>query len=371
MSNQPTDRLIPVDINSLSFDSFGRDPQRDVICLTPIRTIIRREEEIVLIRRVRKVEEIDVGLSCPATTVPLSNPFSTAEQYTDNPDQQIVDSYQTEPASDSSPQAVEPSYPPELPSVESEELTVHSQRNCLYIAPEAMTKLQQETSVSRVLYPGTYTISLKSGAFDYQIESGHPGEPWVLLWFYGGKIVNHQTGVEVGATWTSLNGLDDAVTIDVREPVTLCAFFLDTYLDDNEGEVTITVDGADYATDLVVHSQRNCFYIDPNSMKQLEQIAVSKRLQPGTYDITLKDGAFSYRTESGSHGEPLVLLWIYGGQVTNHQTGVTVGATWSSLNGYGDTLTLSVQEPATLCAFFYDTYLEDNEGEVTIALSKV
>lgn len=40
--------IIPSDINSLSFDSFARDPNRDIACLTPIRTIIRREEEIVL-----------------------------------------------------------------------------------------------------------------------------------------------------------------------------------------------------------------------------------------------------------------------------------------------------------------------------------
>ena len=62
-----------------------------------------------------------------------------------------------------------------------------------------MSRLQNEISVSRLLQPGLYSIKLKSGAFDYQMESGHAGEPMVLLWIYGGKVVNQKTGVEVGS----------------------------------------------------------------------------------------------------------------------------------------------------------------------------
>jgi hypothetical protein len=69
--------LTPVDIQSLSFDSFSRDASRDVVCLAPIRTVIRREEEIILVRKVRKVEEIDAGLSCPTNSTQMSsNPFA-------------------------------------------------------------------------------------------------------------------------------------------------------------------------------------------------------------------------------------------------------------------------------------------------------
>jgi hypothetical protein len=83
MSNQPYGQIIPTDINALSFDSFGRDPRRDVVCLSPIRTIIRREEEITLVRKVRKVEEVDAGLSCPATSQTMSsNPFGEGEKKT-------------------------------------------------------------------------------------------------------------------------------------------------------------------------------------------------------------------------------------------------------------------------------------------------
>ncbi|WNZ22473.1 hypothetical protein HJG54_06080 [Leptolyngbya sp. NK1-12] len=83
MSNQPNGQMIPMDINALSFDSFGRDPRRDVVCLSPIRTIIRREEEITLVRKVRKVEEVDAGLACPATSQTMSsNPFTDGEKKT-------------------------------------------------------------------------------------------------------------------------------------------------------------------------------------------------------------------------------------------------------------------------------------------------
>ncbi|MBD2093409.1 hypothetical protein H6F67_26545 [Microcoleus sp. FACHB-1515] len=62
-----------IDIAALSFDSFARNPERDVVCLAPIRTMIRREEELVLIRKVRKVEEVDAPLACPVTSDTLAN----------------------------------------------------------------------------------------------------------------------------------------------------------------------------------------------------------------------------------------------------------------------------------------------------------
>ena len=45
-----------------------RNPQTDIICVSPIRTVIRREEEIVLIRKVRQVEEIDASPTCPVNS---------------------------------------------------------------------------------------------------------------------------------------------------------------------------------------------------------------------------------------------------------------------------------------------------------------
>ncbi|MEM7794820.1 MAG: hypothetical protein AAF579_10250 [Cyanobacteria bacterium P01_C01_bin.118] len=73
VSKPPKDNTpkVPVVINNwdqLTFDQFGRNPATDIICVAPVRTMIHREEEIVLIRRVRKVEEIDASPTCPTGT---------------------------------------------------------------------------------------------------------------------------------------------------------------------------------------------------------------------------------------------------------------------------------------------------------------
>ena len=44
---------------SENFDSLAPNLQTDIVAVAPIRTIVRGDEEIVLIRRVRKVEETD------------------------------------------------------------------------------------------------------------------------------------------------------------------------------------------------------------------------------------------------------------------------------------------------------------------------
>jgi hypothetical protein len=66
MYSQSTNKL-GINVNTLSFDSFERDPHRDIVCVAPVRTIVRREEEILLVRRIRKVEDIDAGPACPVT----------------------------------------------------------------------------------------------------------------------------------------------------------------------------------------------------------------------------------------------------------------------------------------------------------------
>jgi hypothetical protein len=120
------------------------------------------------------------------------------------------------------------------------DLKVHSKNNCFILSPDQMQRLQNEVSVSTVLEPGTNLVKIKSGAFRYQDADG-AGEPLVLLWIYGGSVINQKTNVPVGATWVSLNGYDDVLTLDVRESATLCAFFFDTHVNDNEGELYLSV----------------------------------------------------------------------------------------------------------------------------------
>jgi hypothetical protein len=134
------------------------------------------------------------------------------------------------------------------------------------------------------------------------------------------------------------------------------------YSEDDEPDFAIST--------FTVNSRANCFVLEPHQMQRLQsEVGVSKALEPGNYIIRIKSGNFSYR--SGTTGEPLVMLWIYGGRVMNLQTQVPVEATWSTLNGYDDSLHLQVFEPAMLCAFFFDTHLGDNEGDVTIMTTKL
>jgi hypothetical protein len=67
--------IIPSDISGLSWEQIESLVPRnrsDILCFTPIRTVVRREEEIVLIRRVRKVEEVDASPACPINTTQMA-----------------------------------------------------------------------------------------------------------------------------------------------------------------------------------------------------------------------------------------------------------------------------------------------------------
>ena len=120
------------------------------------------------------------------------------------------------------------------------DLKIDSKDNCFVLSSDQMERLQNEVSVSTVLEPGTNLIKIESGAFSYR-EGDGVGEPLVLPWIYGGSVINQKTNVPVSATWVSLNGCDDLLTLDVKESTTLCAFFFDTHLNDNNGEVHLSV----------------------------------------------------------------------------------------------------------------------------------
>lgn len=124
-------------------------------------------------------------------------------------------------------------------------------------------------------------------------------------------------------------------------------------------------------TDLKVDSQHNCYRLSPEQMQAIQDQGVSVTLETGTNIVKIRDGAFVYGADAEMTAEPYVLLWIYGGKVINQKTNVEVMATWASLNGYDDALVLEVLEPATLCAFFFDTYAADNEGELTLSVVRI
>lgn len=124
--------------------------------------------------------------------------------------------------------------------------------------------------------------------------------------------------------------------------------------------------------ELIVDSRKNCYRFGEQTMQKIEEeIAASASLGIGTYSIVLNSVEFSYDTEPDIQGEPVVSLWIHGGQFINKQTNVKVTATWSFLNGYGDRLTLEVLEPTNLCAFFFDVHSQKNVGDVTLSIQKI
>ncbi|MBW4460719.1 MAG: hypothetical protein KME47_10875 [Nodosilinea sp. WJT8-NPBG4] len=105
-------------------------------------------------------------------------------------------------------------------------------------------------------------------------------------------------------------------------------------------------------------------------MEALQRTGVSVQLEPGTNIVKIRSSSLGNGVEA-PRNEPVVVLWIYGGQVINQKTNVPVNATWVSLNGYDDALVMEVVESATLCAFFFDTYLEDNDEELTLSIVRI
>jgi hypothetical protein len=97
----------------------------------------------------------------------------------------------------------------------------------------------------------------------------------------------------------------------------------------------------------------------------LEQAAVSKVLQPGTYVLRLQDVE-----GGGDRCEPVALLWLHGGRFINQDTAMEVNTTWCSLNGYDDTLTLTILEPTTLAAFFCNADRPSPQVEMALAITR-
>lgn len=117
---------------------------------------------------------------------------------------------------------------------------------------------------------------------------------------------------------------------------------------------------------ITVDSQQNCVEIKPEWMDHLQKVAAEATLEPGTYVLRINSGNVSYGPED--NGKPFALLWIYGGKFIDLQTGSQNIATWETLNGYGDTITLEVKKTVTVNALFLDTNKADNKGQVSISI---
>jgi phosphate transport system substrate-binding protein len=118
--------------------------------------------------------------------------------------------------------------------------TIERQRNTLVLDAEQQARLAQQTAATATLQPGHYTIRIKAGQFSYRPLAIHPGEPWVIIWLKG-QLKGDRTQTITRSTWLTLNGVTDEYKFQVLEPTTLHAFFVDTNVVDNDGEITLAI----------------------------------------------------------------------------------------------------------------------------------
>ena len=122
-----------------------------------------------------------------------------------------------------------------------EQLQLHSQTHRFPLETDYLNALQG-VAATQALSQGIYKIFIKDGVFGDRADPKHSGEPWVLVFLAGGRVINQKTQVPVSATWSTLNGYADRLVVEVIEPTILHAVFVDTDVEDNEGEMTVSIE---------------------------------------------------------------------------------------------------------------------------------
>ncbi|NJK38110.1 MAG: hypothetical protein HC920_10365 [Oscillatoriales cyanobacterium SM2_3_0] len=288
-----------------------------------------------------------------------------------------------------------------MSSMNVRELKIHGKDTC-YVIPdqssndnvyhfseqETMPTLEQKISRSQVLDGGRYRIKLESGWYNFQntLENAQvQGEPLVVIWIFGHEgnpFINLNTGREIGTTWTTLNGLNDALEIEVKsgQLATVCALFLDVEGQASSGgevQLSITDLSSDNQKILNIKSQENCWMLKANRLEAIKKPGYNFiELEPGDYEITIKSGQISYwQLEKKFELEPWALIWFKGGKVMPRypiqKLENAVSESWCSLNGYQEKLTLKVSQKTTLFGLFFDTLDNDNEGEIVLSITPV
>jgi hypothetical protein len=255
-------------------------------------------------------------------------------------------------------------------------LTIDTKENCYVINTDQMNNLQQNVAKSLTLNKGTFDIQITSGSYSYRADNT-AGEPFVFLWIYGldgSTFINTKTGVETGGTWATLNGYNDKLQLDIKEKAVVCALFFDIYSGDNQGQVTVSITGNQQKPQtLIVDSKTNCYPLDSNSLSNLKKAnANSIELAPGNYRVKIRESNATYGAEAKNFQlEPWALLLIQGGKFISKLTGNEVSESWCSLNGFKDDVIFEVKEKTTISGFFFDTYIEDNQGQVVLEINNI
>ena len=257
-------------------------------------------------------------------------------------------------------------------------LTIDTKENCYVIDPGQMNNLQQNVANSFTLDNGNYEIKIASGNYKYAKTSSE-GEPFVLLWIYGEDgttFVNQSTGFETGATWISLNGYNNRFKLEVKQKAVICGLFFDVNNSENSGSVNISITSSKpyfNTQELTIDSKNNCYVLDENYLTSLKQSGKNLvGLNPGNYTVKIREGNATYWSDNKKFNlEPWALLQVQGGKFTTKLAGVESEESWFSLNGLKDEIVLEVKEKTTLSGFFFDTYKEDNEGQIVLAIETI
>ena len=257
-------------------------------------------------------------------------------------------------------------------------LTIDTKENCYVIDPGQMNHLQQNVANSFTLDKGVYDISIASGSYKYA-KTRNQGEPFVLLWVYGengATFINQSTGFETGATWTTLNGYDNHLKLEVKQKAVICGLFFDVNNSENNGSIKLSItSNKPYFNpqELTIASKENCYILNENYLSSLKQSGQNLvELTPGNYKIRIQSGNASYWSDDKKFNlEPWALIWAKGGKFTTKLAGVEVEESWCSLNGLKDEIVLEVKEKTSITGFFFDTYKEDNEGQIVLAIDPI
>jgi phosphate transport system substrate-binding protein len=124
---------------------------------------------------------------------------------------------------------------------ETSHIMLNRPTNTYVLDAAQVEQLTQQAAVKQTLQPGHYTLKITEGQFSYYPLAEHPGEPLVMLWFKGGKLIGDRANIATQDTWLTLNGYGDEYKVQILEPTTLYGFFIDTNKSDNAGEVTVKI----------------------------------------------------------------------------------------------------------------------------------
>ena len=257
-------------------------------------------------------------------------------------------------------------------------LTIDTKDNCYVIDPGQMNHLQQNVANSFTLDKGSYDIKIESGNYKYATSKAE-GEPFVLLWIYGedrATFVNQNTGFETGATWLTLNGYNNHLKLEVKQKAVICGLFFDVNNTENSGSIKLSITSSKpyfNPQELTIDSKKNCYVLDENYLTSLKQSGKNLvELNPGNYTVKIREGNASYWSDNKKFNlQPWALVQIKGGKFTTKLAGVEADESWFSLNGLKDEIVLEIKEKTTLSGFFFDTYKEDKEGQIVLAIETI